>query len=306
MLDSGASVHTSRLRSVATAGGGIEWRSSAALPAARKGEVPASHAAQNHSAPQECHPEARDLEDQTATAVSSPQRRPSVPSVTPSDAAAALSARVKHEQAEPPLLSGPAAAAAATPRRPCSALLPARSNGHELPLAKKARSVSHLNPLGAGREASGQVKEGGPRSGAIAGPGHAVGSTAVRAGGSTAVRTGGEAVLVADAPRGSGAAGASALPAHVPGAATAPLSSRAIAGDDVALEALLRQAAVMTAGAGADKASLLHAVTGWFDRWDSGMGELRGGEVIPLQGLTVPSHFFMGRTSLDGDVPDPY
>ena len=107
-------------------------------------------------------------------------------------------------------------------------------------------------------------------------------------------------------PRGSGAAGASALPAHVPGAATAPLSSRAIAGDDVALEALLRQAAVMTAGAGADKASLLHAVTGWFDRWDSGMGELRGGEVIPLQGLTVPSHFFMGRTSLDGDVPDPY
>ena len=108
---------------------------------------------------------------------------------------------------------------------------------------------------------TGKVEEGGPQSGAAGQPDYGVGSTAAHA----AVRS----VSVAGAPRGQGGAGAAAaaaLPMQLPGAAP-PLPSQADEeDDDVALEALLRRAAVMTAGKTGDKALLLHAVTAWFDR----------------------------------------
>ena len=102
---------------------------------------------------------------------------------------------------------------------------------------------------------TGKVEEGGLQS-----PGYGVGSTAAHAAVGPA--------SVADAPRGQGGAGAAAdaaPPMQLPGPAP-PLPLQADEDDDVALEALLRRAAVMTAGAGADKALLLHAVTAWFDR----------------------------------------
>ena len=102
---------------------------------------------------------------------------------------------------------------------------------------------------------TGKVEAGGLHS-----PGYGVGSTAAHAAAGPA--------SVADAPRGQGGAGAAAdaaPPMQLPGPAP-PLPLQADEDDDVALEALLRRAAVMTAGAGADKALLLHAVTAWFDR----------------------------------------
>ena len=103
---------------------------------------------------------------------------------------------------------------------------------------------------------TGKVEEGGLQS-----PGYGVGSTAAHAAVGPA--------SVADAPRGQGGAGAAAAaapPMQLPAGAALPNVQAAEDDDDVALEALLRRAAVMTAGAGADKALLLHAVTAWFDR----------------------------------------
>ena len=227
--DGGASIHTSRLRSISS-GGHILW-SNSALPAARREEPAAvakeqsgSLAAQNQSGLRK-----RCREEAGPGGIS-------VPHQTSVDA-----------------LTAPANAAAPSP----------------------------VNPLNADRMTNEEVEEGGRRSGAAGLPGQAVGGTAVHAVGG--------AVLVAGAPQGP-AGGAETDPAapprkHLPGAAplTLQASEGTFEGDDVALEALLRKAAVMTAGAAADEALLLHAVTGWFDRWDGGMGELQGRHLCPSE-----------------------